>query len=144
MSELVYLLGLGFVLLYFTFTDIRRRVIPNRVTYPILIVFFLFRLIDAPSYLWGLVPAFFFMLFFLINPRSIGGGDIKMFACIGLIAGFSYTLNILFWTCLTALVHVLFSRWGRKKLNQVLPLAPFTSIGYIVATILNAGGWGTV
>lgn len=140
MTEMVLYFGLGLLLLYFTFTDIRSRVIPNMVTYPVIVISLIYRLFVEPNYLWGLIPACFFAIIFFCNPKSIGGGDIKMFACIGIIAGLPNTLNILLWTCLAALVYITSLKISKRSKQQVFPLAPFTAIGYIAAMSLNVGG----
>ncbi|BFH18142.1 prepilin peptidase [Paenibacillus dendritiformis] len=139
MEEMIIMFGLGMLLLYLSFYDIRQRIIPNRITYPILIVFLTYRIIDDPVYLWGLVPAAALAIVFLINPNCIGGGDIKMFACIGLMVGIDLTLSILFWLSVAGFIYLLFFRWVKKEVIRSIPLAPFAAFGFMTAMLLNTG-----
>ncbi|EJW14345.1 A24 family peptidase [Paenibacillus alvei] len=141
MTETLLYFGLGFLLLYFTFTDIRERRIPNVTSLSVILIFLIYRSFDSPIYLWGLVPSIILIILFLFNPRIIGGGDIKMFACVGLIVGLSNTMNILFWTSVTGLLFLFLTRLGMRGFErQPFPLAPFTAVGYILAMSLNVGG----
>jgi len=75
-----------------------------------------------------------FLIVYLISHKSLGGGDVKLMACVGLYLGFSGILAVMLWgtilAALTGLVLILFRKIGHK---DSIPLAPFLYIGILIA-----------
>jgi len=83
----------------------------------------------------GLSP---FLLVALVRPGSMGGGDVKLAALIGLTVGFpqvlwALTLGILAGG-IAALLLVLTPRWGLKS---HIPYAPFLCLGAMLTLVYD-------
>ncbi|OPZ84413.1 MAG: Type IV leader peptidase family protein [Firmicutes bacterium ADurb.Bin419] len=80
-----------------------------------------------------------FLLAALIVRNSIGMGDVKMYALIGLFCGYTGTLaSMLFslFVCFIASVGLLILR--KKGRKDTLPLAPFVFIGTYLVIVLGS------
>jgi leader peptidase (prepilin peptidase) / N-methyltransferase len=146
------------VFLVIIFIDWEHKLILNRVTYPaaiaalvILAAASLFpeagllanlELVPRPAILSGVIGGaiglVFFLIVFIINPRGMGMGDVKLAGLIGLTAGFPLGLVALFIGIfiggLAAIVLLALRRKGRK---DVVPYGTFLAIGPIVTML-----WG--
>lgn len=125
--------------LYSSYTDIRYRIIPNRLTHPLLFILLSWRLYQMESsFLWGLLPALLLFLLFWISPASVGPGDIKLFAIIGLSIGIDLTITTVLMmglACMGYLSYLLMIRIWKKKVGGAIPLAPFMTVGLIAALV---------
>lgn len=122
--------------LWFSYTDIKTRIIPNRITHPLIIILMMIRLFE-PVYYLGLIPAIIMLICFFVRPNSIGAGDVKFLAVIGLCMGIQGVALVTLITCTSALIFLMmFKILGLKKI-EILPLAPFMSIGVFVSLIVN-------
>jgi prepilin peptidase CpaA len=89
-------------------TDLRSRRIPNRLTGPAILVGLLLHLaLGGPtqlglSALAGLIAGGIFLLFFVAC--GMGGGDVKLMAAVGCLAGTAYIKDILIATVLIGAV----------------------------------------
>jgi leader peptidase (prepilin peptidase)/N-methyltransferase len=141
------------------FIDLEHQLILNKITYPAAVVALLIlgadsifpgagilgnlKLVPQPSILSGLIAAaicfVFFVIVFLINPRGLGMGDIKLVTLMGLAMGFPRALAALFIGIivggLAAVVLLVLRKKGRK---DVMPYGVFLGIGPIVALL-----WGS-
>lgn len=75
----------------------------------------------------------------LAQRPSMGGGDIKLLAVVGLFLGWERGLWCLFAACLVVLVMQMASRFreGRKGIGpQTFPFAPAILVGVVIASIL--------
>lgn len=75
----------------------------------------------------------------LAQRPSMGGGDIKLLAVVGLFLGWERGLWCLFAACLVALVMQMASRFreGGKGIGpQTFPFAPAILVGVVIASIL--------
>lgn len=125
------------LLIISTITDLKKRIIPNVLTYPTVLLFSILRMIEGEtSFFLGVIPAGIFFVLYLINPSFIGAGDIKLLAVVGLAIGFNATFGVMFWMCLIFLLVVLGRKLMHRKAHS-LPLAPFIFIGYIIVFILE-------
>ncbi|MCE3203459.1 prepilin peptidase [Paenibacillus sonchi] len=130
-------LPLILILVCATYTDMRERVIPNRLVLVGLGYMLLARLFIADQfygyYVLGVVVASGLMyLIALFIPGSIGGGDIKLLAVVGAAIGWRESL-IFLWLLLAvagvfAVVGMLI--WRNRKLR--IPMAPF----FLMASIM--------
>ncbi|QQZ58914.1 prepilin peptidase [Paenibacillus sonchi] len=130
-------LPLVLILIYATYTDLKKRVIPNRLVLVGLGYMLLARLFIADQgygyYVLGTVAASSLMyLAALFIPGSIGGGDIKLLTVVGAAMGWWKSLVFL-WLLLGlagvfAVIGMLIWRSGKLK----IPIAPF----FLAANIL--------
>lgn len=75
----------------------------------------------------------------LAHRPSMGGGDIKLLAVIGLFLGWERGLWCLFAACLVVLVMQMASRLregGKGIASQTFPFAPAILVGVVIASIL--------
>lgn len=116
---------------WFSYTDITEQRISNKLTYPAIFVLLVFRIVSSPEYLWGLLPGAVFFLIFMISPRSLGAGDVKLVALLGLGIGLERAVVVLLLMC----IFVFLYQGGRKLLSVEarlsVPLAPFLTLGLL-------------
>ena len=75
----------------------------------------------------------------LAQRPSMGGGDIKLLAVVGLFLGWERGLWCLFAACLVVLVMQMVPRFregGKGIGSQMLPFAPAILVGVVIASIL--------
>ena len=75
----------------------------------------------------------------LAQRPSMGGGDIKLLAVVGLFLGWERGLWCLFAACLVVLVMRMASRFregGKGIASQTFPFAPAILVGVVIASIL--------
>ncbi len=128
------------LLLAASYTDIKRREIPDTVC--VILVLTGFQKFSFQNLL-GIFVALPFLIAAMLKENSIGGGDIKLTASVGFVLGFwkgiygliiGLTLLIFFYIILRV------SSIIRKKQvakNLSMPLAPFLGIGFIVMYFIN-------
>lgn len=83
------------------------------------------------------------MLLFLISlgtGGSIGGGDIKLTALLGIIYGSRGTCSILLTASLLAIMYLGLSHLFRKPQTNHLPFVPFLSGGCLITAFLTYTG----
>jgi leader peptidase (prepilin peptidase)/N-methyltransferase len=129
------------VLIAVAYSDLRERIIPNRIIYPAILVA-LGAMFHFPglgrALLGGAVAALVFIIpVFIYGPERAGIGDVKLAFFIGLIFGFSLTL---YWAllvglgsaALVGLVGIFLRKMSRKSL---LPFGSFLALGAIAFLI---------
>jgi leader peptidase (prepilin peptidase)/N-methyltransferase len=146
------------VFILIIFIDLEHQLILNIVTYPAAVIAVLILAVDTlfpgagllnsinfiphlsivSGLIAGAIGFVFFMLVFLINPRGLGMGDIKLVTLIGLATGFPLNLLALFIGIfiggLAAVVLLIARKKGRK---DVMPYGVFLGVGPIIALL-----WG--
>ncbi|MCK4862964.1 MAG: prepilin peptidase [Dehalococcoidales bacterium] len=146
------------VFLMIIFIDWEHQLILNKVTYPAAIVALVILAIDTllpepgilgnlgflpqPSILSGIIGGaigfVFFLIVFLINPRGMGMGDVKLAGLIGLVTGLPLIIvGLLTGILLGGLVAVVLLLLRRKGRKDVIPYGTFLAIGPILALL-----WG--
>ncbi|WP_047155103.1 prepilin peptidase [Aneurinibacillus tyrosinisolvens] len=143
METLMVLLFVS-LLVIITVSDLAYRIIPDKVVFPFLALFLILRFFIHPhesyvSHLIGMVLGFtVFLLVAIVSRGGMGGGDIKLFAVVGLFLGYPLLLlTILLSTLFGALYGILlivFVEAGRKT---EVPFGPFIAIGSLCAVF-----WG--
>jgi len=123
-----------------SYTDIRRREIPDVICVLIVLISLLrFSFMN----LFGIAVAMPLLIAAIIKEHSIGGGDIKLTASAGMILGFwkgIYGLIIgLSFLVLFYFLLVLISKIMKRQVagNLPMPLAPFLGIGFMIIYIMT-------
>ncbi len=130
---------LSCVLISAGFIDIDHRIIPDKLNLFGFItgIIFLFipNSISIKSSLLGfLVGGGFLFIVALVSRGAMGGGDIKLFAVIGLFLGMEKTLLALFLTFLLGgVVGIILIATKLKTRKDYIPFGPFISIGAFIA-----------
>ena len=123
------------LLLAASYTDIKRREIPDTVCVLLVLTGFLK---FSFQNLLGIFVALPFLIAAMFNEKSIGGGDIKLTSAVGFVLGFwkgiygliiGLTLLILFYIMLR--ISLIIRRKQVAK-NLSMPLAPFLGIGFLI------------
>ena len=120
-------------------TDLERRLIPNRIVYPAIL------LAMAVSWAWpdrGVGQAFaggglalaIMLIVYIVSLGRFGFGDVKMATLMGFAAGFPAMTVGLFLTAISAgLVAVLLLLTGVMRRGQYIPYGPFIALGAIIS-----------
>jgi len=138
--------------------DLEHKLILNKITYPAAVVAVIILAIDSflpepglfsslifipePSILSGVIGGaigfVFFLIVFLINPRGMGMGDIKLAGLIGLVTGFPLVIVALFiGIFIGGLVAVTLLSLKIKGRKDVIPYGAFLALGPMVTLL-----WG--
>ena len=128
------------LLMVASYTDIKRREIPDIICLFIVLTGLLrFSLVN----LLGIFAALPFLIAAMLKENSIGGGDIKLTATVGIVLGFwrgiyglmiGLTLLVLFYIMLAIIEKI---RRKQVAKNLSMPLAPFLGIGFVVIYFIN-------
>jgi leader peptidase (prepilin peptidase)/N-methyltransferase len=148
------------VFLIIIFIDLEHKLILNKVTYPAAVIALVLlgadsifpgagifgdiHLVPQPSIWSGLIGGAigftFFLLVFIINPRGMGMGDVKLVALIGLATGFPLALAALFiGIFIGGLAAVLLLSLKKKGRKDIMPYGVFLGIGPIIALLWGSG-----
>ena len=128
------------LLLAASYTDIKKREIPDTVSVFLVLIGFL--KFSYPNLL-GIFIALPFLIAAMFKEKSIGGGDIKLTATVGFVLGFwkgiygliiGLTLLILFYIMLRISLII---RKKQVAKNLSMPLAPFLGIGFLIMYFIN-------
>lgn len=121
--------------------DVRRQRIPNVAVYPALALALAVAFIRPDGPWWsfllaGLSAAAFFVAIGAISPGAMGGGDAKLAALIGSMAGWPGVLVALFVAfAVGAAVGLLLIALGRHGRRDPLPFAPALAVGAATAAL---------
>ncbi len=133
-------------------TDVKERVIPDRVTYPSIVIGLAFSALnrEVVSGLVGMAAGFGLLLVvawfgrLLFRKEAMGGGDVKLAAMVGAFLGWRMLLVSLFLAFFTGAIlgALIMLVRGRGKGSEVA-FGPFIAFGAVVAlffgrTILEA------
>ncbi|WCK53649.1 prepilin peptidase [Aneurinibacillus sp. Ricciae_BoGa-3] len=143
--ELLMALLFASMLVIITVSDLAYRIIPDKVVFPFFGVFLILRFFIHPtesfiSHLIGMVLAFgIFLLIAIISRGGMGGGDIKLFAVIGLYFGYPLLLlTILLSTLLGSIYGILLIVTKGAGRKTEVPFGPFIALGSLCALF-----WGS-
>ncbi|WP_106767481.1 prepilin peptidase [Paenibacillus faecalis] len=141
--ELLVAWSLASLLIIITITDLRYMLIPNKILIVFAILFILFRFF-VPLHPWwdmftGAASGFTLLLLIaLISKNGMGGGDIKLFAVLGLALGWKgVLLAFLFSTFYGTLIGVVGMILGKVHRGQPMPFGPAIALGTMTAYL-----WG--
>jgi leader peptidase (prepilin peptidase) / N-methyltransferase len=127
-------------------TDIKAKLMPNKITYPGIVVLLFLRLFIHPLPFWhyalGFVVGGGVLTLLALVPNGMGGGDIKLFAMIGLGLGFEQVLFAFFFSCVWGTIAGLPLKWaGVIKPRQPIPFGPFILLGTLTAWLYGHALW---
>ncbi len=123
-------------------TDLRYRLVPNRIVLPAAAIVLVAHTAIDPSVEWALGAlgaSVFLLAAALVYPGGLGMGDVKLALLLGAMLGRNVALALMI-GFVAALVPsvVLFARHGTRARKMAIPLVPFLALGAVVA--LFAGG----
>ncbi|MFT8318353.1 MAG: prepilin peptidase [Sporolactobacillus sp.] len=127
------------LLMIVTVTDIEEMIVPDKIVLCFFIVSMIFRIICPTSLWWdaplGAIAGFLLLLLIaLISKGGIGGGDVKLFAVLGLLVGTKLVLiGFFFSTFFGALIGMIGLFTGKMQRHQPIPFVPFIAIGMLTA-----------
>jgi len=128
------------LLLAASYTDIKRREIPDTICLLLVLTGFLE---FSFQNLLGIFVALPFLIAAMLRENGIGGGDIKLTASVGFGLGFwkgIYGLIIGLTLLVVLYIMIRISSIIRKKQvakNLSMPLAPFLGIGFLIIYFIN-------
>ncbi len=77
----------------------------------------------------------------LLTKGSMGMGDVKLFAVLGILLGFQAVFNVIFFSVLLVALYGIFAMIFKKKDKKTtVPLGPFALAGMMVSIVLGIGG----
>ncbi|MBK5251160.1 MAG: prepilin peptidase [Peptostreptococcaceae bacterium] len=129
---------LACILISAGFIDMDHRIIPDELNLFGLIagiVFLFFPVgLSLKSSILGLLAGGGFLLFVAVISRgAMGGGDIKLFAVIGLFLGIEKTILAMFLTFLVGgIAGILLIATGIRSRKDYMPFGPFISLGAFI------------
>jgi leader peptidase (prepilin peptidase)/N-methyltransferase len=131
------------IFLALLFTDLERRLLPNRIVYPAMLLAMVVSWAwpdrnAAQAFAGGGLAFAIMLLMYIISLGRFGFGDVKMATLMGLAAGFPAMTVGLFFTAISAgLVALILMLTRVVRLGQYMPYGPFIALGAIVSLL-----WG--
>lgn len=136
--NLVFYLSLLSSLICIFFIDLKHEIIPDKITYFLLFLSFIFAVFNL-SLVNHLLSAFFSFLFFLTlylttKGKGMGFGDVKLAGVLGLFFGFPKTIVCFYVAFLTgALLGIILIVWRKKRAKDTIAFGPFLVFGAILS-----------
>lgn len=131
------------VLVAVTATDLRHRIIPNRIVLPATAVVLAAQTAIHPSPVWVLAAlgaSGFLFAAALAYPAGMGMGDVKLALLMGAALGKTVSVAMLGGMLFALVPSVyLLARHGQKARKMGIPFGPFLALGSVLA--LFAGHW---
>ncbi|MEO8437103.1 MAG: A24 family peptidase [Chloroflexota bacterium] len=121
--------------------DVRRRRIPNTAIYPAVAIALVVSFLRPDGPWWsfvlaGISAAAFFVVLSSVSNGAMGGGDIKLAALIGLVAGWPGVLVAVFVAfAVGAAAGLVLMALGRLGRREPLPFAPALAVGAATAAV---------
>ena len=147
---LLIVLALSFIIIFFI--DLKHYIIPNSLTFPLMIIGFI-KSFDPnlndlfPNYInsliggvfgYGFIWAIIFFYKILRNKEGMGLGDAKLLAVIGFWFGWVAVPFVIFSSSIVALVYVTPDLIKKsKRFSSSIPFGPFIIIGCILYLIFS-------
>ena len=149
---LFFILSIGFLIIFFI--DLKHFIIPNEITYPLMMLGFLksfdpnLNLNLFPNFIDSLIGGFFgYVIIWLVifvykkfrNKEGMGLGDAKLVSVIGFWFGWISIPFVIFFSSAIALIKVIPDLIKNKKdLSSEIPFGPYLIIGCLTFLILNS------
>lgn len=141
-----------FIALAVSAIDLKRKIVPNKIILPgIVVSSFLFLILSiithypqglVGSILWGMVGTFsIFFIIHLISPKAMGFGDVRMSAFIGMFTGWLGLWYILIALAssffLGTLVGIVLIAKGQSR-KTAIPFAPMLAVGTLISIFFGS------
>lgn len=147
--SLIYYLVLISLLIIITFIDFDHYIIPDGLLIlgsVFAIVFnLIFKVITIKESLLGSlicgggVLALIYLIEFLVKKEVMGGGDIKLFAMLGLFLGVKNSLLValisVYVGAIFGIISIIYSKIKKKEFNSMIPYGPFISIAAFIVIL---------
>jgi len=149
---LFFILSIGFLIIFFI--DLKHFIIPNEITYPLMMLGFLksfdpnLNLNLFPNFIDSLIGGFFgyVIIWFVIfiykqfrNKEGMGLGDAKLVSVIGFWFGWISIPFVIFFSSAIALIKVIPDLIkNEKNLSSEIPFGPYLIVGCLTFLILNS------
>jgi len=125
------------------FLDLYHRIIPDIITYPIIVIAIIFSFFNELGF-WNALIGFAFgagvfisiaLIFRVITKRDgLGGGDIKLIALIGLSLGFKLTFLTIF---LSSAIGMILYTFSKVRHTVLIPFGSFIVIAMFVSMMIG-------
>ncbi len=125
------------ILLYASYIDIKKRIVPTHVHILLLLTGLLnVSLLSFAGYAIAFLPIFLVA----VAKGGIGGGDVKLAGMCGFIMqGMNGLLGIMFGMVIAILIVPLKKLLKKEKINTPFALVPYLSIGCFLVTLFLKG-----
>ena len=137
LQKIIFIVVLGILSYY----DYKNFIIPNILVLLLFINGIIHYCVNGfiIYYLIGLFLGLsLFFLLYLLFPKGIGFGDVKLAGAIGLFLGFKLTiLAILLAFFSGAIIGLLLIALGKKTMKDPIPFGPFLAFGAITSLFLG-------
>ena len=149
---LFFILSIGFLIIFFI--DLKHFIIPNEITYPLMMLGFIksfdpnLNLVLFPNFIDSLIGGFFgYVIIWLVifiykkfrNKEGMGLGDAKLVSVIGFWFGWISIPFVIFFSSAIALIKVIPDLIKNKKnLSSEIPYGPYLIVGCLTFLILNS------
>ena len=149
---LFFILSIGFLIIFFI--DLKHFIIPNEITYPLMMLGFLksfdpnLNLYLFPNFIDSLIGGFLgYIIIWLVifiykkfrNKEGMGLGDAKLVSLIGFWFGWISIPFVIFFSSAIALIKVIPDLIKNKKnLSSEIPFGPYLIVGCLTFLILNS------
>lgn len=142
--ELLVAYPLMMILVVVLISDLKYKIIPDRIIYPGIVLIFILRIFIHPlgfsSYVIGALTAGLLLLLIAIVSRGgMGGGDIKLFFLLGLALGWQGALlTLLISVFAGTFVGLALMLSGRVKRGEPIAFGPYIVVGAVIAYFWGA------
>ena len=149
---LFFILSIGFLIIFFI--DLKHFIIPNEITYPLMMLGFLKSFVPNlnlnlfPNFINSLIGGFFgYVIIWLVifiykklrNKEGMGLGDAKLVSVIGFWFGWISIPFVIFFSSAIALIKVIPDLIkNEKNLSSEIPFGPYLIVGCLTFLILNS------
>ena len=149
---LFFILSIGFLIIFFI--DLKHFIIPNEITYPLMMLGFIksfdpnLNLVLFPNFIDSLIGGFLgYVIIWLVifiykkfrNKEGMGLGDAKLVSVIGFWFGWVSIPFVIFFSSAIALIKVIPDLIKNKKnLSSEIPFGPYLIVGCLTFLILNS------
>lgn len=145
--ELIPGLLLTILLTISVLTDIREQLILDVVTLPMFGLLVISRLFIGTEPFWyyllgGLVGFTLLLVIAIVSKGGMGGGDIKLYAAIGVALGAPLTvMSLVLASFVGAIVGIILMLTGKLKRGQPIAFGPFIMVGALISYIYGSDIW---
>ena len=149
---LFFILSIGFLIIFFI--DLKHFIIPNEITYPLMMLGFIksfdpnLNLVLFPNFIDSLIGGFFgYVIIWLVifiykkfrNKEGMGLGDAKLVSVIGFWFGWISIPFVIFFSSAIALIKVIPDLIkNEKNLSSEIPFGPYLIVGCLTFLIFNS------